>query len=131
MKVITASGKRKRAIARASLYPGTGKVRVNGTLLEVYEPIMAKMKLQEALILAGDTAYEVDIIIDVNGGGINAQVEAARLAAARALSKHSKRLEKVYLKYDRNFLVADVRRNECSKPNCRGKARAKKQKSYR
>ena len=131
MKVIHAQGKRKRAIARATLLPGNGKVRINNQILEVYEPKMCRMKIQEALILAGEVANEVDLSVDVAGGGINSQAESARLAIAKALAKHSKKLEKTFLKYDRHMLVADVRRNESSKPNCRGKARAKKQKSYR
>ena len=82
-------------------------------------------------MLAGDLANGVDIHVSVNGGGFNAQAEAARLAIARALVKHSKKLEKVFLTYDRHLLVADVRRKETRKPNTHGKARAKRQKSYR
>jgi len=131
MKVINTAGKRKRATARAVLKEGTGKIRINNQILQVYGPNMERMKIEEALILAGDVANGVDISVDVQGGGISSQAEAARLAIAKALAKYSKRLEKVFLKYDRHLLVADVRRNESSKPNCRGKARAKKQKSYR
>lgn len=131
MKVIHTSGKRKQAVARATLKEGTGKVKVNNHILTVLEPAMARMKIKETLYLAGDVADKVDIIINVSGGGVMSQADAARLAAAKALAKYSKKLEKVFLKYDRNLVVADVRRRECSKPNCRGKARSKKQKSYR
>jgi small subunit ribosomal protein S9 len=132
MKVIHCSGKRKSAVARATLFEsGSGKIRVNNQLLEAYNPPLARMKIFEASVLAGDVMNNVDVDINVNGGGVIAQAEAARLAMSKALAKHSKKLEKVFLAYDRNFLVADVRRNESCKPNCRGKARAKKQKSYR
>lgn len=131
MKVIHCSGKRKSAVARATLKQGTGKVRVNNKIIDVYEPKMAKRKILEAIQLAGNVAEGVDINVNVCGGGATAQSEAARLAIAKALAKHSKKLEKVFLKYDRTLLVADVRRRESSKPNCRGKARSKKQKSYR
>ncbi len=125
------SGKRKRAVARATLKPGTGKVRINNQMLDVYGNKIIRLRLKEPFILAGDIASGVDIGVKVNGGGINSQAEAARLAIARALAKYSKKLEKVFLNYDRHLLVADVRRKEPSKPNRQGQARAKRQKSYR
>ena len=130
-KIIHQSGKRKRAVARATLKPGTGKIRINSQLLDVYGSKLARLRLKEPLILAGDVSSAVNIDVTVAGGGYNSQAEAARLAIARVLAKHSKKLEKVFLNYDRHLLVADVRRKEASKPNCRGQARAKKQKSYR
>ncbi len=131
MKIIHKSGKRKSAIARATLTEGNGTVRINNMLLDEYTPKLSMMKIKEALILAGDTCKSVNIDINVKGGGTSSQAEAARLAAARALVAYDKKLEKVFLNYDRILLVADVRRKETHKPNCRGKARAKKQKSYR
>ena len=131
VKLIKTSGKRKRAVARAILKPGKGIVKINNYLIELYQPDMARLKLQEPLILAGDIAKGVDVNIDVDGGGYMAQAEAARLALAKALAQHSKKLEKIFLDYDRHLLVADVRRKETHKPNTHGKARAKRQKSYR
>lgn len=130
MKIIHRSGKRKTAIARATLKAGKGIVKINNVLIDEYKPKLSRLKLREPLLLAGNISG-VDISISVAGGGVNSQSEAARLAAARALVAHDKKLEKVFLNYDRNFLVADVRRKETHKPNCRGKARSKKQKSYR
>ena len=132
MKIVHTSGKRKQAIARATLKPGKGKVRVNNQALDSLEPKLARMKIREPLILAGGIANKVDISVDVSGGGQMSQAEAVRLAIARALAEHSKddKLEKVFLDYDRQLLVADVRRKEVNKPN-RSKARAKRQKSYR
>ena len=74
---------------------------------------------------------KIDIDINVIGGGISSQVEAARLVIGKALSKFDSKLEPVLLKYDKHLLIADVRRKETSKPNRHGKARAKRQKSYR
>ena len=130
MKVIHTSGKRKTAIARVALKPGKGVVRINGKLLETYSPAMLRMKIMEPLLLAEAVAQKVDISISVNGGGINGQTEAARLAIGRALVKFDEKLEGVFLKYDRQLLVADIRRKEVYKPND-SKARAKRQKSYR
>lgn len=131
MKIIHKSGKRKTAIARATLKEGKGMVKINSVLLDEYKPKLSRLKLREPLLLAGDSVNKVNISINVSGGGINSQAEAARLAAARALVAYDKKLEKVFLSYDRTLLVADVRRKETHKPNCAGKARSKKQKSYR
>ncbi len=131
MKSIVATGKRKSAIARATLKPGTGRVKINNLDLMVYEPAIARLKLQEPLILAGVFASKVDISINVNGGGFMSQTAAARLAVARALVIKYDKLKEVFLDYDRQLIVADVRRKESKKPNTRGKARAKRQKSYR
>jgi len=133
MKTIITSGKRKRAIARATLKEGKGIIRVNKILIDFYEPRMYRLKLREPLILAGDIINKINITVKVMGGGIASQAEASRLAIARALVEYTKsdRLKDKFLKYDRQLLVADIRRKEPSKPNRHGQARAKKQKSYR
>ena len=133
MKVMHASGKRKRAIARATLEAGKGKVRINKVPLDFYEPKLARLKLREPLILAGDVVNKVNIDISVRGGGVNSQAEASRLAIAKVLVEHTKsdKLKEKFLDYDRNLLVADVRRKEVAKPMRHGQARAKRQKSYR
>ena len=131
MKLVHISGKRKTAIARATLREGKGKIRINNKLVSFYEPQIYRDKIMEPLILASEVVAKVDIDVDVNGGGASSQAEAARLAIARVLSAHDKKLEDVFLKYDRHLLVADIRRKEMRKPNRHGKARAKTQKSYR
>ena len=133
MKNVHGSGKRKRAIARATLKQGTGNVRVNKVPINLVLPKMYRMKILEPLILAGDVAEKVDIEVNVNGGGITSQAEASRNAIAKALVGYTKndKLKDIFLEYDRNLLVADVRRKEASKPNRHGQARAKVQKSYR
>ena len=133
MKVIHTSGKRRKAIARATLKEGKGLVRVNSKLIDLVEPEMLRTHIQEPLLIAKDVANKVDIIIVVNGGGVNSQAEAARLAIARALVIYTKsdELKKKYLSYDRHLLVADTRYKEQRKPLTHSKARSKKQKSYR
>ena len=133
MKDVHAAGKRKSAIARATLKQGSGIVRVNRMLLDLVEPKMSRLKVMEPLILAGDVAGKVDIDVHVTGGGISSQAEASRLAIAKALVGFTKndKLRDTFMSYDRNMLVADVRRKEPHKPNRHGKARAKVQKSYR
>jgi len=131
-KIIHVSGRRKRAMARATLREGKGRVRINSILLDVYQPELAKMRIMEPLMLAGELAERVAINVNVFGGGWQSQAEASRLAIARALAEFSgsKELKKKFLDYDRQLLVADVRRNESHKPND-SKPRAKRQKSYR
>lgn len=130
MKVIITSGKRKRAIARAKLTEGNGIVRVNSILLDNFQPEMLRMRIMEPLMLAGETAKKVNINAVSMGGGVSGQADAVRLAIGRALAAYNSKLEKVFLSYDRQLLVADVRRKEVAKPND-SKARAKRQKSYR
>ena len=131
--IIIASGKRKRAIARANVRAGRGIVKINNLPLDNYEPKMSRLKLREPLIIAGDLINKVDINVKVVGGGISSQADASRLAIAKGLVEFSKsdKLKEEFLNYDRNLLVADVRRKEPAKPNRHGQARAKKQKSYR
>ncbi len=131
MKVIHESGRRKRAVARATLMPGAGIVRINSQLLTSMPQNIFRAKMEEPLLLAGETAKKVDINVQTDGGGINGQAEAARLAIAKALAVFDKKLHSKLLEYDRALTVADVRRKETHKPNCHGKARAKRQKSYR
>src|SRR3989338_6290405 len=102
MKVISTSGKRKRAIARATLKEGKGKIRINKNLIDYYNPAIARLKLKEPLLIAGDIINKVNIDVNVFGGGIMSQAEASRLAIARALVQYDKKLEKPFLDYDRH-----------------------------
>ncbi len=130
MKSIVATGKRKRAIAKASLMEGKGIVRINSQLLDVYQPELARMKIMEPLMLAGDVTKNINIHVNVNGSGWQSQAEASRLAIARALVNYNKKLKKTFLDYDRHLVVADTRYNEPHKPND-SKPRKARQKSYR
>ena len=133
IKYIQTSGKRKTSIARATLRQGNGLVRINMIPVDFIHPKMSRLKLMEPLMLAGDIAAKVNIDVEVKGGGIASQAEASRLAIAKALVGYTKndKLKEAFLSYDRNLLVADVRRKEAAKPNRHGQARAKVQKSYR
>jgi len=129
-KTIHTQGKRKMAIARATLSVGKGMVKVNGQLLDNFGDEVNRLRMSEPLVLAAELAKKVDFKVNVCGGGVNGQADAVRLAIARALVEHEPKLEKVFDDYDRLLLVADVRRKETCKPND-SKARAKRQKSYR
>ena len=129
VKIIHNTGKRKRAIAKATISKGTGKVKINSQLLDNYGNEIARMKIKEPLILANNPK-DIDINIKVFGGGWSSQADAIRLAISRCLVDYNKNLKKVFLEYDRNLLVADTICKETCKPND-SKARAKRQKSYR
>ena len=132
MKTVNVSGKRKTAVARATARKGEGRIRINNTPLEIYSPELSRLKIQEALHFAGEHANSVDIDVDVHGGGIMGQAEAARTAIARAIYEYTgdEELKSMFLMYDRTLLVNDTRRKEAKHQLGRG-ARKKKQKSYR
>ena len=105
---------------------------INGVPLEILEPELVRMKIEEPVMLAGDIARQVDIIVETRGGGIMGQASAARTAIARGLVEWSgsNELKALYMEYDRHLLVEDPRQTEPKKPRGRS-ARAKRQKSYR
>ena len=122
--VVNTSGKRKEAVARASVKSGTGKVRVNNVPIEIYTPELARLKMMEPLALAGDKAAAVDINVNVQ--------EAVRTSIAKGLVEflQDAELEASFKQYDRSLLISDPRRKLPKKPQGRG-ARKKRQKSYR
>jgi len=132
-KSIHTSGKRKHAIARATLNNGTGLVKINNQLLDSYSNNLARLKILEPIKLAGDVPKKINIKVKVSGGGFQSQAEAIRLAIAKGLVEYTKsdKLKSIFLEYDRHLLVADTRRNEPCKPNDSGKPRRKRAKSYR
>ncbi|KUK63063.1 30S ribosomal protein S9 [Methanoculleus sp.] len=131
-KIINTSGKRKTAIARATLKPGNGRVRINSVPLEIYGNELTRMKIAEPLLLAPTALDGVDAAIDVSGGGIMGQAEAIRTALARGIVEwhNDPRIKDAFLAYDRTLLVNDSRQKETKKPHGPG-ARARFQKSYR
>ncbi|MDI6819343.1 MAG: 30S ribosomal protein S9 [Candidatus Hodarchaeaceae archaeon] len=132
MKVVLAVGRRKAAIARATVRDGKGKVFVNKRSIDVYEPELARLRISEPLVLAPEIAKRVDIEVDVTGGGFMGQADAARTAIARGLIEWSgdAKLREFFKQYDWTLIKSDVRFKEPKKPGGPG-ARAKFQKSYR
>lgn len=132
-KVLVISGKRKTAQARAIVKPGIGRIRINRTPVEIFEPEISREKIMEPLLQAGDDVWkQLDIDVKVSGGGYIGQAEAARMAIANALLKWTKsaHLRTLFTEYDRTMLVGDSRKKEPKKFGGPG-ARAKDQKSYR
>ena len=128
------SGKRKTAKARATIKEGNGTIRVGSKPLDVLQDSTRRM-IEEPLRIAGEEVYgDLQIQVEMEGGGKNGQAEAARMAVARGLVEYTDddELEAEFRDYDRNMLVEDPRRTETRKPSQSSKgARHKQQKSYR
>ena len=131
--LLVVAGKRKSAVAKVRLIEGNGSVTYN-RLGQSALPFFLRVALEEPLAIAREVLGNIkfDFVITTAGGGRESQIEAARLAIAKALVTVTKsaELKKAFLSYDRGLLVADTRRKETYKPGD-SKARAKRQKSYR
>ena len=130
--VVNTSGKRKTAVARATVKKGNGLIRINKKPVEIYEPEIARWKILEPIKIAGKYVDKVNIDVNVRGGGFVSQANAVRTAIARGLVEFTgdPSLKLAFLDHDRSLLVNDPRRKEPKKPLGRG-ARKKRQKSYR
>ena len=133
MDKLVISGKRKTAVAKATIEEGNGNITFNKRPLTVLSELQI-LEINEPSIIAKDVLGELkfDIALNVKGGGIACQVEAGRLAIAKAIVKFTgnEDLRLAFLAYDRNMLIADTRRKEACKPGD-SKARAKRQTSFR
>lgn len=108
-----ATGRRKRAVSSVRMRPGSGKIDVNGRSFEEYFPLKIQQQtiLNPLTLLKRDKDY--DLLIRVNGGGVEGQVIATRLGIARALLKGDEGL-----KHDlkaQGFLTRDPRKKERKK----------------
>jgi small subunit ribosomal protein S9 len=131
-KVVNTSGKRKTAVARATVKKGTGRVWINKVPLELHQPELARFKIMEPVNIAGAKMEKLDIDVNVSGGGVMGQASAVRTAVAKGIVMflEDKDLEATYRSYDRSLMVSDARRSMPKKPLGRG-ARKRRQKSYR
>ncbi len=132
-KVAHEAGKRKRAVARATIRKGKGFIKINSRSIDTFEPEVVRQRILEPVLIAGELTKNLNISVNVRGGGWSSQAEASRLAIAKALISYtgSAELKKKYLDYDRYLLVADTRYKETRKPGTHSKARAKRQQSFR
>ena len=131
-KIINTSGKRKTAVARATIQKGKGLVRINKKPVDLFKPEIARWKIFEPIQLAEKYIDKVNIDVNVTGGGFMSQANAVRTAIAKGLIEFTAdpTLKLTFLDYDRSLLVSDSRRKESKKPLGRG-ARKKRQKSYK
>jgi small subunit ribosomal protein S9 len=111
---IIATGRRKTAVARLRMSPGTGKIVVNGRPFEEYFKTLA---LQNSIIRPFEISKTVnafDVRVNATGGGVTGQAGAIRLAVARALIESNPEL-RGELKAD-GLLTRDPRMKERKKP---------------
>lgn len=134
-KIVLSVGKRKTSVARARIKAGNGKIIINDIPLDLWEPEYARLKIREPLMLADNLHTQVDIKINVKGGGVSGQADAIRQAIAKGLVEFfgSDKLKEMYLNYDRSLLVYDYRRTETHHAGGASKrgARRHKQRSKR
>lgn len=130
---LTISGKRKTAVAKATIQKGSGDVRIN-KMSYTHLSQFRKLAIQEPIEITKNVlgGFDFDIAVNVRGGGQEGQIAASRLAIAKALVKFTKSIElkNAFMSYDKALLVADVRRKEPNKPGD-SKARSNRQKSFR
>ena len=132
-KVIVSSGKRKTAIARATIKQGKGRIRVNGVPLEVLPNELSRIKISEVFIIVGEEVREsIDIRVNVRGGGYMGQAEAIRTAIARGLIEYfdDMAMKEKFTVYDKTIVSGDPRRTEPKHFGGRS-SRSRFQKSYR
>ena len=111
---ITAVGRRKTASARIRLTPGTGSISINGKPLEEYLYTEALVKSATAPIRTAGLEGQVDVIVNVIGGGPNGQAGAISHGLARAIQKMNPELRAPLKK--EGLLTRDGRMRERKKP---------------
>ena len=124
-----ATGRRKQAIARVRIVPGTGEWKINGRSLEDYFPNKVHQQIvnEPLKVLELDGAY--DVLVRVHGGGPSGQAGAVRLGVARSLNGVDSELNRATLK-KAGFLTRDARVPERKKAGLK-KARKAPQYSKR
>ena len=121
MEVINAVGRRKAAVARVYVKPGNGTITINKKPLETYFPLEIFQFVVKQPLAVLNIAGNYDVNINLDGGGIHGQVEAARLGSARALCEIDVEYRPVLKKY--GFLARDPREVERKKPGQPGARR--------
>jgi small subunit ribosomal protein S9 len=127
-KATYATGRRKHAVARVWLQPGSGKIAINDRSLEEYfGRETSRMVFRQAMELT-ETSGQFDVFVNVRGGGLSGQADAIRHGISRSLIKidpaHRPSLKKA------GYLTRDARQKERKKYGQRG-ARARFQFSKR
>ena len=112
------TGRRKEAVARVHLKPGTGQILVNGRKMEAYFPRLSLQFLIREPLVATQTLGRFDFHAHVAGGGLSGQAGALRLGLARAVVQHEEGLRGTLRKG--GFLTRDSRVKERKKYGQKG-----------
>jgi small subunit ribosomal protein S9 len=114
-------GRRKSAVARVRIKPGSGGFVVNGRPLEEFFPVLQHQRAATAPLNATENQGRWDVYCNVFGGGITGQSNAVRLGLARALKSSNPALDSTLR--DGGHLTRDSRMKERKKPGQRGARR--------
>jgi small subunit ribosomal protein S9 len=85
--LVQATGRRKRAVARVRLRPGSGKITINGKDVAVYFPTEGQRSLALAPLHVAEALEHYDVDAGIEGGGVSGQAGAMSLGLARALAE--------------------------------------------
>jgi small subunit ribosomal protein S9 len=108
-----AVGRRKRAVARVYIRPGTGNVVINHRTVADYFPLEWKQRVLVSPFEVTGTSGQFDVVVNARGGGVSGQVDAIRLGIARALVDYNEEFRKPLR--DAGFLTRDPRKVERKK----------------
>ncbi len=112
------TGRRKAAIARVYLRPGTGEFKVNGKGFDAYFVTEQQRVAAKRSLVLTETAATFDVVTTVSGGGVAAQADAVKMGIARALLQFNAELRKT-LKSE-GLLTRDARVKERKKYGQKG-----------
>ena len=127
-KYIWGTGRRKNALARVRICPGTGEFKINNRTVEDYFPrLIWRSQVEQSLKVAG-VEGRIDVFVNASGGGLTGQAGAIRMGIARALTKMNPDLRPALKK--EGLLTRDPRMVERKKFGQKG-ARGKRQYSKR
>ena len=88
------TGRRKRAVARVFLRPGSGEFKVNGRAFEEYFVTESQRSAAKMPLVSTESAASFNVLANVSGGGVNGQADAVKLGIARALMVFNTELRK-------------------------------------
>jgi small subunit ribosomal protein S9 len=88
------TGRRKRAVARVFLRPGSGEFKVNGRAFEEYFVTESQRSAAKQPLVSTESAASFNVLANVTGGGVNGQADAVKLGIARALMLFNTELRK-------------------------------------
>ncbi len=128
-RIFKGIGRRKAAVARVTMVPGTGKITVNGRDVRDFFPYETNVMDLMQPLAATNNEETFDITAKVNGGGFDGQTGAIRLGIARALLEYDKDNEGKEDSYRKilkraGFITRDSRVKERKKPGLKGARRA-------
>jgi small subunit ribosomal protein S9 len=109
-----ATGRRKEAVARVRIVPGTGKWKINGRELENYFPNKVHQQIVKEPLVSLGLQDSYDVFARIHGGGVSGQAGALRLGVARSLNEADAEHNRPTLK-KAGFLTRDARATERKK----------------